>query len=352
MEEKLRIVQEDSMYDMIIPAEVERKIRLLCKEIHDVEWSGILFYTVEGSFTEKNLVITCKDIYQMDEGDSGYTEYKMSPEVIAYCVDHPELLKAGVYQGNVHSHSVMRAFFSTTDTETLVSEGSDMAHFVSLIVNNAGTYTAAVTRRVRIKTDMKRSISYPTWGNKEITDYETEDKEEEVIQKFDLRIKEEYEDKEVLDRIKEIRNKKKSVKNSPKSPLPPFKEDLFEPVPDDVPDYDFPVDDSTIKGIIQQIIAGSPLARNITDFNMELWLNNIDNIYQKRFPDDTAFEEWAINFLDYILREERGISEYFPNNEFSSILAYKTAGKLREIEGEKPSKFIELYIKLLSDYMI
>ena len=42
-------------------------------------------------------------------------------------------------------------FFSGTDKATLQSEGSDMNHFVSLIVNNAGKYTAGVTRKVKLK---------------------------------------------------------------------------------------------------------------------------------------------------------------------------------------------------------
>jgi hypothetical protein len=40
------------------------------------------------------------------------------------------------------------AFFSGTDTSTLQTEGDDTNCFVSLIVNTAGTYCAAVTRKV------------------------------------------------------------------------------------------------------------------------------------------------------------------------------------------------------------
>ena len=67
MEKKLRLVAQQSTYKMIIPEQVEKKIRLLCREIHNVEWSGILFYKVEGTFEDSNLVITCVYIFQMDE---------------------------------------------------------------------------------------------------------------------------------------------------------------------------------------------------------------------------------------------------------------------------------------------
>ena len=101
-EKKLELVHQQSIYKMIIPQEVEKKIRLLCREIHNVEWSGVLFYKVSGSFEDKSLTITCVDLFQMDEGTGGYTEYDMSPDVMGYMVDHPELLEADVYQGLIH----------------------------------------------------------------------------------------------------------------------------------------------------------------------------------------------------------------------------------------------------------
>ena len=42
----------------------------------------------------------------------------------------------------------MATFFSGTDQNTLAQEGMGMNNFVSLIVNNAGEYTAAITRKV------------------------------------------------------------------------------------------------------------------------------------------------------------------------------------------------------------
>ena len=64
-EKKLELVHQQSIYKMIIPQEVEKKIRLLCREIHNVEWSGVLFYKVSGSFEDKSLTITCVDLFQM-----------------------------------------------------------------------------------------------------------------------------------------------------------------------------------------------------------------------------------------------------------------------------------------------
>lgn len=79
-------------YKLIIPLEVEQKIRYICNKISQVEWSGTLFYTYSGSFEDNTLEIKCVDIFPMDIGSSTYTEFDMSPDVIAYMTDHPELL--------------------------------------------------------------------------------------------------------------------------------------------------------------------------------------------------------------------------------------------------------------------
>ena len=83
----------------------------------------------------------------MDIGSTAYTEFKESADVISYRIEK-DLLDEDIYEGLIHSHNSMSTFFSSTDCSTLVEEGTNMNHFVSLIVNNEGTYTAAVTRRV------------------------------------------------------------------------------------------------------------------------------------------------------------------------------------------------------------
>ena len=110
MEEKtLTLVQKQGTYKLIIPAEVEQKIRYACKEVWSTEWSGTLFYTYEGSFEDKSLVITCKDIFVMDIGTQAYTEFDMNPDVIAYMCEHPELLDCQM--GLIHSHNNMSKQF-------------------------------------------------------------------------------------------------------------------------------------------------------------------------------------------------------------------------------------------------
>lgn len=205
----------DLPYKIVIPLEVEKKIRLLCTHISQVEWSGVLFYKVEGAFNNKDhpLTITCVDVYQMDKGSGTYTEFNMSPDVITYMVNHTELLNADTFQGLIHSHNHMATFFSGTDTGTLKQEGADMAHFVSLIVNNAGTYSAAVTRRYKAKQAVREEFSYPTWKDEERTGTTEFEAEEEYLEWFPLEVEKQSlpiddVEAELVARMKEIDTEK------------------------------------------------------------------------------------------------------------------------------------------------
>lgn len=97
------------IYKLVIPTDVENKIRYLCNKISQVEWSGTLFYTYSGSFEEGTLEIRCVDIFPMDIGSQTYTEFDMSPDVVAYMTDHPELLNCQM--GLIHSHNNMAKQF-------------------------------------------------------------------------------------------------------------------------------------------------------------------------------------------------------------------------------------------------
>ena len=86
-----QVIKGSSTYKLIVPADVEEKIRYLIRKFPHTEWSGVLFYTHQGSFEEGSLVIVCKDIFPMDLGTSGWTEFKMSEDVAAYMAENIEL---------------------------------------------------------------------------------------------------------------------------------------------------------------------------------------------------------------------------------------------------------------------
>lgn len=388
-EKKLELLHQQTIYKMVIPQEVEKKIRLLCREIHNVEWSGVLFYKVSGAFEDKSLTITCVDIFQMDEGTGGYTEYDMSPDVCSYICDHPELMEADIYQGLIHSHNQMASFFSSTDTSTLLAEGSDMNHFVSLIVNNAGKYTAGITRRAKVKQTVNEEFSYPTWGDERVRGNRTFTVEKECVQWFnlDIEIEEVSNDfeEEMLARIKEIRASKaaKSYSKLATSQFPkvggypigdygmprvntvnetkagpanmierkePVQPSLF---PDEVLiDYEhLQLNEELVDWVVKQTITCSLIIPHDSNIDVEKWAKSMDSLYNKRFENEKEFEAFASNFVDYLINytEDPEALSYLDETEMGAILAYQVREKLSKLPR---NKWLDIWMKMYDDYIL
>lgn len=233
-QQKLNLKEGQSTFKMIIPTSVEAKIRHICSIIHDVEWSGVLFYSHTGSIEENNFEIKCEDIYVMDIGSGGYTEYKENASILDYRIQN-NLLTEVIQEGLIHSHNNMSTFFSGTDRDTLIEEGTNSNHFVSLIVNNAGSYTARMTRKVTRELKAKAHITYEadeyynSYGDNKIVLNEgrkwEEDREEtktiQEIEYFNLDIEKHAADNEFteldnrLREIKEAKEKEASKKRYP-----------------------------------------------------------------------------------------------------------------------------------------
>lgn len=201
-------------FSLIIKKEVQDKIDLICQKIHKDEWSGPIFYTQEGSLAENNLVITVQDLLLMHLGTAAYTEYSESPDIIAYMVEK-DLLDCNM--GLIHSHNNMETFFSGTDIATLKEEALQHNHFVSLIVNNRRTYSAAITTVLRSKkvAEVKENFSYVTFNGEKIEDVEDSVVETETVDviwsKMKVISESIAEDQEVLDRIAELAKKQAAL---------------------------------------------------------------------------------------------------------------------------------------------
>lgn len=161
-------------------------IREWCRLSPNNEWSGVLFYDINGSFVNNDIEFTAKDFYVLDIGSSTFTSYEMTPEVCSYMIEHNLLdYKTGL----IHSHDTMAAFFSGTDNETLRKEGGDSCHYLSLVVNNEGKYVARVTRKITETITGRKKINFQSYDD---TSFETDGDEviteRTVIQYFNLNI--------------------------------------------------------------------------------------------------------------------------------------------------------------------
>ena len=115
----------------------------------------------------------------------------------------------------------MSTFFSGTDTATLKAEGRDRNNFVSLIVNNAGSYTAAITRRIKSKQVME-SVSYEFFGDGEKQDTKEYVSDADEIEWFYLKIEKEGENYSFPDmaaRLEEIKQAKAEKAKKAQTPV-------------------------------------------------------------------------------------------------------------------------------------
>lgn len=329
------LVRMSSRYNLKINDILEQKIRFMCSRYPTKEWSGILFYNVTGSFEEDNLEIQCVDFFLMDIGTGGSTEFDMGPEVMSYmCYNN----LTDYYTGLIHSHNSMATFFSSTDTDTLRKEGNDQNHFVSLIVNNAGTYTAAVTRKVIISREVKDNYYYNTWDNVKIDD-KVKDNSYEVteIQWFYLNIIKETPgyDFSVLDaRLKEVEASKLNTSKQWDKWSRVDKDNSYQGTLFNKEDFKKPnssysdllkdsakakeqytttlskksksnIDDDLIKSLCIQLITGSVMITDKSNLDINQYVGQMPAVIEKRFGKGEKGEEdysfFIESFLEYLL---------------------------------------------------
>lgn len=386
MEQNIKLVKRSNIFKMIIPEEVESKIRYICSKVWDTEWSGVLFYDYSGSFAKKNLKIMCRDILVMDIGSSTYTEFNMSPEVIHYMAEHPSLLTCQT--GLIHSHNNMSAFFSGTDQNTLTEEGRDRNNFVSLIVNNAGSYKAAVTRKVK---NIERKFQYEMFGEGTIEE-DTVCSGKEFIEWFDLDIeisgkKTSYDD--ISKRLEEIKvsksvygnsdtfyspvmkgrwegdeyiplsmERKPSVSDSKDEQLTLFNNDgkKIDPIYDDIPYGKIHIGTEVAKTLVMQLITGSIFLEEDSKIDCKKWANSMKDIYEQRFGNGKdgieLFNSWAESYIDsligYIYDEDME-KQGFYSDDMVAVCAYDM---IKELEKLPTNIYIEMFITILKRYLI
>lgn len=391
----ISLVQKSGTYNykLIIPAEVERKIRFVCQEVWNTEWSGTLFFTHEGSFENDDLVIRCVDIYVMDIGTQAYTEFDMNPDVIAYMTEHSELLDCQM--GLIHSHNNMSTFFSGTDTATLKEEGRDRNNFVSLIVNNAGSYTAAITRRIKSK-QVKESVSYEFFGDGEKQDTKEYVSNADEIEWFYLKIEKEGENYPFSDmaaRLEEIRQVK--AKRAEKAQTPAYQSShkpviaysydskagpanlvkkeadkpkvvqpsLFDKENDLSFDDDYSLpygqvtfDKVTLKSLVLQLITGSIIISNDSKIDISKWAKSMPTLYEKRFGKGKEgmknFKMWADTYAEYLtwyVTDEKLEELGYDETEICAICAHDMIEELTKLP---ENDYIKGYIDALQKYLI
>lgn len=361
--------KQDNTYKLIITPELEEKIRFLCARFPNNEYSGVLFYDYTGRFEDNSLVLTAKDFCLMDYGSATYTEFDKSAEICNYMIEH-DLLEC--QQGLMHSHDQMSTFFSGTDLGTLQEEGSDMNNFLSLIVNNAGQYTAAITRKVKHIPHVTEVLEYEFFGEETINigNDEYDAIESYEIEYFFLNIEKPtvnigYTD--LINRIEEISKDKTKITNISREPranlivdstlkaTPLYKEtnipfskantavqagvDTDESI--DYNKYKF--NETDLNNIVKQLLIGSPI---FTPKDLNEWVQKMPTVFSKRFGEGQkglanyrAFIGYFVEFLVTEAFDDNLAEEGYLEDSQMAICAY---GVLQKLHTFKTNSFIEV----------
>ena len=274
-------------------------------------------------------------------------------------------------------------FFSGTDTATLKEEGRDRNNFVSLIVNNAGTYTAAITRRVKSK-QVKESVSYEFFGDGEKHDTEEYISDADEVEWFYLKIENENETFSFPDmaaRLEEIKQAKAEKAEKAKKAQTPTYQGGYKPVIansygtkvvqptlfddiDDLPfeeEYDIPYgqvsfDKVTLKFLVLQLITGSIIISNDSKIDITKWAKSMPALYEKRFGKGEEgmknFKMWADTYAEYLtwhVTDEKLEELGFDETEICAICAHDMIEELTKLP---ENDYIKGYIDALQKYLI
>lgn len=129
---------------LVLSDKVKEYIDCLHKRIGATEWSGMLFYKIESGDikTMKDIVFKSDFIYPRDIGSSAYTETVADGDVSDAYDIYEDGIECSV--GLIHSHHNMNCFFSSTDSDELLSNAKLYNYYISLIVNFDGKYCAKI----------------------------------------------------------------------------------------------------------------------------------------------------------------------------------------------------------------
>lgn len=265
-------------------------------------------------------------------------------------------------------------FFSGTDTATLKEEGSYKNNFVSLIVNNEGSYTAAITRHVfsEVKNDV--TYTYEMFGDGTVTGSECGVDHKECIEYFMLRVNKPEQEPNPLDaRIKEILAKKSKYTSPWYYPASTVRDtasykgyqynDVEVPSKADAPKkqstghqmeipwegFETPVnlgiDKKALNITMAKLLTGS-VTCNPSDINIESWINNYDNVYKVKFNDLVEFSEWISPYMEFIMYHIPGT----PTDVIDEPLIAAYANEIIRIIGKPKGAFSAELVDQLKFY--
>lgn len=245
-------------------------------------------------------------------------------------------------------------FFSSTDVSTLQSEGNETIHFVSLIVNNAGEYNAAITRKVKATFEGDMVEEFESYNGEVITKTTKTVQQKEMIMYHSLTVEIEKCDSTVdlYDRIKELKEKNaktRVITSTNTTTVWPTQQKIEFPK-DEVEASHFVDDtndiDDEINLCISKLLTGNVNTSILTKEEMSKLANSMNEVFSKTFHNMKAFSYWADAYVDCMMTT---VNQGWPDDEYVSSLSEELIYRLQEL-GDNP--YIKEYINILCNYVI
>lgn len=285
----------------------------------------------------------------------------------------------------------MSCFFSGTDTATLKEEGNDRNHFLSLIVNNAGTYEAAVTRKVNSVNTITESYKYNSFNDEVKEGERTYTEEHEAIEYYMLDITKEGKDysfRELDERLSEIRKRKEKEKEERNKKVfrgtdtvkcydrttygdwdVPQIPNLFDSftgkkipevvevtedrkIVDRTPDK---VNMDDVNNVLCQLITGSIVIKDYKSFNIDSYVEKeMSSLFDRRFGNSTVgfqdFEMWADQFCEFLICNVE--PENMTSHEEAQWMSDFSEALVVYLDSLKSNKYIDKLKEIISQWII
>ena len=197
---------------------LELKIRALASVFPKNEWSGILFYKINKEESNKknfeNMVYDAIDVFPLDAGTSAYTNFEIDNiDLPIFMVNNGYDDDDDIFMGLIHSHPTFSTNASGTDYNTITKECCERGVFLSLIVNNEGTYSAYMSRLVKKNIKMECVKECTGFGGKIIKQNINKNEVMNQVECFTMKINRFYGLEDFIKDAKKLTPKQPEIKN-------------------------------------------------------------------------------------------------------------------------------------------
>lgn len=254
------------------------------------------------------------------------------------------------YTGIIHSHNRFKTTFSNIDLETLLHEGMDMCNAVSLIVNNFGDYSAAITRQVTAVSSTYEIKEYNMFNQSPITDSNIYGSKDQYVEYYMLNITKEFNEKDKIMDEKSLEDfLRENLSRIDNSRANKAKEDSKEtPKPD--PEYS-----RFIYTLTLRLLTGETLLQNAEYGDIVGFIEyDMVDTYKKEFGENvlpgSKFSIWVDDMLHYIITSTSSdVIDHIPSEYKSDLIARNI---LIMLTAQKSNKYLDKIIAHLKEYYL